>query len=83
MQKSFCAPCVFFRGFLRFPFECRGYEHVPSIYTQYFNHILLKSKMILISSVNNIFKVGMVIALMSALLMAFLKEAQIQKNKSE
>jgi hypothetical protein len=57
--------------------------HVPSIYTQYFNHILLKSKMILISSVNNIFKVGMVIALISALLMVFLKEAQIQKNKSE
>lgn len=54
---------------------------VPSAYAQYFNDILRQSKLILVSSVTDIFKVGMAIALVSALLMILLKEAPIHKNR--
>jgi EmrB/QacA subfamily drug resistance transporter len=57
--------------------------HVPSTYTRYFHDILLKSESILVNSVDDVFKIGMVIALISALLMIFLKEAQIRKTKKE
>jgi uncharacterized membrane protein YciS (DUF1049 family) len=54
---------------------------VPSVYLPYFNDLLQQSKLILESSVTNIFKVGIVIALVSAFLMIFLKEAPIRKSK--
>jgi predicted MFS family arabinose efflux permease len=56
---------------------------VPSASTQYFGDILQKSKLILVNSVTDIFKAGMGIALVSALLMIFLKEAPIRKNKRD
>ncbi|CAB1245297.1 Drug efflux protein [Ruminococcaceae bacterium BL-4] len=56
---------------------------VPSVYLPYFNDLLQQSKLILENSVTNIFKVGIVIALVSAFLMIFLKEAPIRKSRKE
>jgi EmrB/QacA subfamily drug resistance transporter len=58
-------------------------EQIPSAYMQYFLNILRQSKRILVSSVTNIFKAGMIIALISAILMIFLKEAPIRKSRKE
>ncbi len=54
--------------------------HIPPADENYFNLILHQSRAILVSSIDNVFKIGAIIALTGAFLMIFLKEAPKRKG---
>lgn len=58
-------------------------SHVPAAYSHYFSILLQKAEAVLADSVSDVFKVCVVVALVGAFLMIFLKEAPIRKEKEQ